>query len=77
MKKQSSKIKFVICIDNSEFPVSLEIFKVYRQLPDADAEQDGDIRIIDESGEDYLYSSRFFVTIQVPQTVKDAYVQIA
>ena len=78
MKQKSSKqIKFVICIDNSEFPASLEQFKVYRRLPDPDAEQDGDIRIIDESGEDYLYASNFFVTIKVPQTVRDMYAHVA
>ena len=77
MEKQSSlKIKFVVCIDNSEFPASLELFKIYRQLRDTDAEKDGDIRIIDESGEDYLYPANYFVTINVPQTVKNAYSRI-
>lgn len=47
------KIRFVICINNKEYPASLERFKVYRQLPDIEAELDGDIRVVDESGEDY------------------------
>lgn len=62
--------KFVVCIDNDNYPSSLELHKIYRILPDADAAADGDVRIIDESGEDYLYPSSYFVPIQVPQTVE-------
>ncbi len=47
--------RFAICIDNAEYPASLELHKAYRVLPDKGAEQDGDLRIIDESGEDYLF----------------------
>lgn len=67
-----SKEKFVICISNEDYPASLELHKVYRVLPDQDAEADGDLRIIDESGEDYLYASSYFVPIQPPQMVKDS-----
>lgn len=70
MNAQLSKVKFVVCIDNSNFPVSLERFKIYRQLQDLDSEQDGDIRIIDESGEDYVYPANLFASIRVPQIVK-------
>lgn len=59
--------KFAICIDNSEYPVSLERHKIYRVLPDEDAEQDGDLRIIDESGEDYLYPADYFVLVDLPR----------
>lgn len=52
------------------YPSSLELHKIYRILPDADAAADGDVRIIDESGEDYLYPSSCFVPIHVPQTVE-------
>jgi hypothetical protein len=62
--------KFVVCIDNDSYPSSLELHKIYRVLPDADAAVDGDLRVIDESGEDYLYPSAYFVPIQVPQTVE-------
>ena len=51
---------FVVCIDNSGYPASLELRKLYRVVPDAKAAADGDIRVVDESGEDYLYpASRF------------------
>lgn len=59
--------QFAICVDNSEYPASLELYKLYRVLPDADAAADGDLRIIDESGEDYLYPTEYFVVIEVPR----------
>jgi len=62
--------EFVVCINNSDYPASLELHKIYRVLVDKDATEESDIRIIDESGEDYLYPSSYFVPIQVPQTVE-------
>ena len=53
--------KFAICIDNSKYPASLELHQHYRVIPDRDAEQDGDLRIIDESGEDYIYPACCFI----------------
>jgi len=64
--------EFVVCINNSDYPASLELHKIYRVLVDKDAAEEGDIRIIDESGEDYLYPSSYFVPIQVPQTVEES-----
>ena len=61
------KPRFAICIDNSEYPASLELHKIYRVLPDKDAERDGDLRVVDESGEDYLYPAAYFVLIGVPE----------
>jgi len=62
--------EFVVCINNSDYPASLELHKIYRVIADKDVEDEGDIRIIDESGEDYIYPSSYFVPIQVPQTVE-------
>ncbi len=62
--------EFVVCINNVDYPASLELHKIYRVLIDKEAPSEGDIRIIDESGEDYLYPSSYFVPIQVPQTVE-------
>ena len=61
--------RFAICIDNSEYPASLELHKIYRVLPDKDAQADGDWRIIDESGEDYLFPIDYFIPIELPQTI--------
>lgn len=57
-------------MDNGGYEVSLERNKIYLVVPDEDAERDGDLRIIDESGEDYLFSAQRFVAIDVPAAVK-------
>jgi hypothetical protein len=55
---------FAVCINNRDHPASLELHKIYRVLPDEDAAQEGDIRVVDERGEDYLYPARDFVMIE-------------
>jgi len=70
MKKRKSRSTFAVCIDNRGYPTSLELHKIYRVVPDEAAAADGDIRVVDESGEDYLYSADRFVAIEPPQTVK-------
>jgi len=69
--------KFVVCINNSEYPASLELHKIYRVLPDNEAAQEGDIRIIDESGEDYLYPAEWFVAIEVPSDVEASLLRVS
>jgi hypothetical protein len=61
---------FVVCLKNEGYAASLERHKIYRVLPDPEAEKDGDLRIIDESGEDYLYPKDWFVLISVPRAVE-------
>ena len=69
--------QFVICIDNSDYPASLEIRKVYELVKDAQAEKEGYLRVIDESGEDYLYGSERFVKVSLPKDVRAAVIQAA
>ena len=69
--------RFVVCIDNSDYEASLELYKIYPVLPDADAARDGDLRIIDESGEDYLFAADRFVAIEVPETLERAMLKMA
>ena len=64
--------QLVVCVDNEGYLVSLEKRKIYVALRDAAAEKHGLLRIIDESGEDYLYSKAFFRSIALPQAVKKA-----
>ena len=71
-KRPHTKPEFVICINNEGYRASLELHKVYRALPDADAAADGDIRVVDESGEDYLYPASFFLPIELPAPVERA-----
>ncbi|MEK7378250.1 MAG: hypothetical protein AABZ71_05045 [Candidatus Binatota bacterium] len=60
------KKQFAMCVRNEEAD-DLEIRKVYRVLPDVRAAKDGLIRVIDESGEDYLYPANYFVPVELPQ----------
>lgn len=53
----------VMCINNNGYPVSLELKKIYKVIPDEDSERHGMIRIVDETGEDYIYSKSMFVEV--------------
>lgn len=63
---------FVICIDNENYSVSLERRKLYETIPDADAEALGQLRVKDESGEDYLYPSELFISVDLPDKAEKA-----
>lgn len=69
--------RFAVCVNNADYPASLELHKIYRVLPDADAASDGDLRVVDESGEDYLYPAEYFVLIELPQAVKKSLLRAA
>ena len=58
--------RYVVCVDNRGNRAALEVRKIYRLLDDPAARTRGLLRVIDESGEDYLYPERFFVSIAVP-----------
>ena len=62
---------YVICINNKDYPASLELRKVYEVMEDQEAQAQGLIRIIDESGEDYLYPQGHFMQIDLPQAVRN------
>jgi hypothetical protein len=66
METRTEKPEFVICIDNRNAD-DLEVWKVYQILPDDLAAQDNYLRVIDESGEDYLYPANYFVPIELPE----------
>ena len=65
-------VQFVICIANKGYAASLELRKIYQVVPDKAASTLHQIRVIDESGEDYLYPEDFFVPVQLPQAVERA-----
>ena len=73
----NNKAGFVICTDNRGYPASLERRKVYRVLSDPAAEKRGMLRVIDESGEDYLYPADRFVPIDVPKKAERAFADVA
>ena len=66
--KQPTK-PFALCVDNTGYEVSLVPGKVYRIIPDAKAARDDFIRIVDESGEDYLYYKSHFVFVEFPPAI--------
>ena len=72
MKPKTSVKRLVVCIDNDGYAVSLEKRKIYVKLRDADAEKHGLLRVIDKSGDDYLYPKAFFRAIALPQAVRKA-----
>jgi hypothetical protein len=67
MKREA---QYVICVGNKGYPASLELRKIYQIIPDKAATKLHQIRVIDESGEDYLYPEDFFVPVQLPQAVE-------
>lgn len=69
---KSPTSRFAICVDNSEYPASLELHKIYRVLPDEGAEKEGDLRVIDESGEDYLFPATYFMLVELPRVIVQA-----
>lgn len=66
---------YVICINNQDYQASLELRKIYELISDEDAAKKGFVRVIDESGEDYLYPRSYFVAVDLPQSVQLALAQ--
>lgn len=64
-----NKHEFAVCVDNHGYEVSLETRKLYEIVVDAEAEKHGQIRVIDESGEDYLYPATAFSRITLPDNI--------
>ena len=73
---RQKQTRFAVCVANDECE-DLEVRKIYQVLPDEAATKDGMIRVIDESGEDYLYPADLFVSITLPQAAEKALVPAA
>lgn len=71
MAKSKENYRLVLCIENKDCE-DLEKRKIYQVLPDEDAESEGYIRVIDESGEDYIYPRSYFIDVQLPREVQEA-----
>ena len=65
--------RYVICLNNDNYPVKLELRKVYEVVNDPLADGEGFIRVIDETGEDYLYDASRFAPVELPQVALDAF----
>jgi hypothetical protein len=75
MAKKKRPSQFLICIKNDHYPASLEVRKVYQMIPDPVAAARHFVRVIDESGEDYLYPENYFLPVELPQAVANALMQ--
>ena len=71
MKKKNENIIYALCIENKDSE-DLEKRKIYQVLPDKEAREEGYLRIIDETGEDYLCPESYFVLVQLPQEAEKA-----
>jgi hypothetical protein len=69
----TKKLQYVVCISNKGYPASLELRKLYQVVPDSEAESHQMIRVIDESGEDYLFPADMFVPVDLPKVAMDAF----
>ena len=72
MEQKNSKKLFVVCLKNEGYAASLELRKIYEIIPDERAADHQMIRVVDESGEDYLYPSDFFIPIDLPEPIEQA-----
>jgi len=66
------KRQFAVCVDNTDYQASLIVRKIYEVLPDDEAAKDDLLRVIDESGEDYLYHRSQFILVDLPAEVERA-----
>ncbi len=76
-KIRLSTARLLVCVENKGYAVSLEKRKIYIALPDPDAAKHEQVRVIDESGEDYLFPKSFFLPVSLPQAVRKAVLKAA
>jgi len=74
---ENGDLKFVLCINNADYPASLELHKIYQVIPDAEVETDNEIRVVDESGEDYIYPAAWFVAVELPLAARESFLKAA
>lgn len=72
MERSESELLLAICVDNTDYELSLERRKVYPVIPDKAANETNYVRLVDETGEDYLFPASRFVFVTVPRTVEEA-----
>ncbi len=77
MSERETQRRFMICVRNEGYAASLELRKVYQAVPDAAATERRFVRVIDESGEDYLYPEEYFVPIELPRAAERAFAHVS
>ena len=69
MKRRRPHVRYLLCVRNEGYPASLMTRRLYEHLPDPDAEAHGLVRVVDESGDDYLYPEKLFANLDLPMPV--------
>ena len=77
MKEHNSEVRFAICINDGGYVDDLKVRMVYQVLPDESAAKSNYLRVVDETGEDYLYPDTYFLPVDLPQAIKDALLHAA
>ena len=72
MNEGNQNLCFVVCVNNDDYPTSLEVRKIYHAIEDKEAETHNFLRVVDESGEDYLYPAHYFMALPLPGEVEEA-----
>ena len=75
LNHKNGREQFVLCVNNESYQASLELLKVYRTLPDAEAQRHKMIRVIDEEGEDYLYPKDYFVKVELSPAARKRFAE--
>ena len=76
-REETAALKFALCIRNDGYPVSLDLEKVYPVLPDGQSEANGMLRVVDESGEDYLYPSSLFQLVEISDEARERLARVS
>ncbi len=76
MGKAQANRRFLFCLNNKGYAASLETRKIYRAIPDDAAEAKGFVRVVDESGEDYLYPAKRFIAVSLPNVAQRALTRV-
>ncbi|MDQ3653291.1 MAG: hypothetical protein M3458_24015 [Acidobacteriota bacterium] len=76
-KTERQSAHFAVCLNNERYKASLEVGKLYRVIPDQEAEENGLMRVVDESGEDYAFAADRFHPVELPPTVEKALIAAA
>ena len=76
-QKKKTAHKFAVCVNNADYPASLDCIRSIASCQNEDAATDGDIRVVDESGEDYLYPAEYFVFVDLPQAAERSLLRAA
>ncbi len=77
MATNATATRFALCIRNSGYRVSLDVEKVYPVLPDRQGEANGMLRVVDESGEDYLYPSSLFQLVEISEGAREQLTRVS